>query len=360
MQEERSVTTASIEAIERAKNRLWRKSHSLNSIRTFDIAVRQFEKYLLSKQLTYEDAVKSPLNILDDFSAWLDRHHASGTIRTYIAYTKKLLLAAGAEIDHYKFKEEVVLPKVKVFEDDKVNEDQIRRLVLAIKHPTLKNLLMLMKDTQARPAEILGLKLQDFNLAYDPPYLNIPGYLAKNDIPRELFFTQETKSMLMSYLENKKNNDPNQFIFLKKQPDPLDEREFQRTVRVKVLEMERTFRNVMQMPEFKDLNQIIIKKGLAKRYKIHIYSFKKFAFTRMADSLGEIAARAIKGDKQYIFTYYKKSREERAEDYTKLIPKLSIFVPDDQVKIREQVEDAIKTLKKEDLAGLLEFIRKRQ
>jgi len=59
---------------------------------------------------------------------------------------------------------------------------------------------------------------------------------------------------------------------------------------------------------------------------------------------------------RYLFTYYKKSREERAEDYRKIIPKLSVFVPDDQTRIREQVEEAINTLKKEDLASVLEFI----
>ncbi len=39
------------------------------------------------------------------------------------------------------------------------------------------------------------------------------------------------------------------------------------------------------------------------------------------------------------------------------MPKLSVFVSDDQAKIKEQVEDAIKTLKKEDLASLLAFIK---
>lgn len=97
--------------------------------------------------------------------------------------------------------------------------------------------------------------------------------------------------------------------------------------------------------------------GSAKRYKIHIYSFKKFAFTRMADTLGEIAAHAITGHKAYLITYYKKSREERAEDYRKVMPKLSVFALDEKSKIRKQVEETIKTMKEEDMGRLLEFIK---
>ncbi len=59
---------------------------------------------------------------------------------------------------------------------------------------------------------------------------------------------------------------------------------------------------------------------------------------------------------EYVFTYYKKSREERAEDYRKVIPKLSVFTMDEKSKIRKEVEETIKTMKDHDLATLLELI----
>ena len=45
-----------------------------------------------------------------------------------------------------------------------------------------------------------------------------------------------------------------------------------------------------------------------------MYSFK-FSFRRTTDALGEIAA-SSKGE-EYVLTYYKKLREERAEYYGK-------------------------------------------
>ncbi len=39
------------------------------------------------------------------------------------------------------------------------------------------------------------------------------------------------------------------------------------------------------------------------------------------------------------------------------MPKLSIFSADEKSKLREQVDEAIKTLKNKDLAAVLEFIK---
>ena len=68
-------------------------------------------------------------------------------------------------------------------------------------------------------------------------------------------------------------------------------------------------------------------------------------------------ARAVKGDREYVLTYYRKSREERAEDFRKVIPKLSVFGSDEGSKIREQVEAKVKTLSDDDLARLQEFLK---
>ncbi|MGI0070453.1 MAG: hypothetical protein ACREAN_09410, partial [Nitrosopumilaceae archaeon] len=93
------------------------------------------------------------------------------------------------------------------------------------------------------------------------------------------------------------------------------------------------------------------------RYKVHIYSFKKFAFTVMADTLGEIAARAIKGDREYVLTYYRKNREERAADYRKVVPKLSVFSNNEEPTAKEEIEAKIRSMGPDELAKLQEFLK---
>ena len=175
-------------------------------------------------------------------------------------------------------------------------------------------------------------------------------------IPREVFFSQETKTNLLSYIQNAGIKNSNDFVFLQGLIDELNELDFQKKLRKIGEYAGSVFRKILSKAEFTDIKEEVRQRGSAKRYKIHVYSFKKFAFTKIADTLGELAARAIKGDKAYVFTYYKKSREERAEDYRKVIPKVSVFAMDEKSKIRKQIEETIKDMKDKDLAALLEFM----
>ena len=77
----------------------------------------------------------------------------------------------------------------------------------------------------------------------------------------------------------------------------------------------------------------------------------------MAATLGDIAAKATRGDKDYALTYYRKSKDERVEDYKKMIPKLSIFDTPEKYKLREQIQHEIKGLGDGQLAKLQELIQ---
>ena len=343
------------EITQELREKIWRRSHSYSSITTFDNSIKSFEKYLVSKNISWQQSLQNPIVTLDDFVSWLDRDHSASTTITYLNFAKKALKHLGAKIGSEEFKERVTLPKKRPFQDDKVTKDQIRRIVLGLHHMGLKTLLMLMKDTQARPSELLSLQLGDLNLSHDLPYLNISAERAKNDMPRELFFTPETKEMLMSYIK-KKERQQGQFLFLSEDIDPQDEVAVQRRVKTVHGDMKAAFRKLMSGPGFVDMNERVKQRGSLPRYKLHIYSFKKFAFTVMADALGEIAARAIKGDREYVLTYYRKNREERAEDYRKVVLKLSVFSSDDTPSAREEIEAKIQSMGQDELARLQKYL----
>ncbi len=337
------------------KEKIWRRSHSYSSVTTFENSIKSFEKYLASKNITWQQSLKYPVETLDGFVSWLDTDHTASTAITYLNFVKKALKHLGVKISNEEFKDKVTLPKKRPFQDDKVTKEQIRRIILGLHHVGLKTLLMLMKDTQARPTELLSLQLGDLNLSHDPPYLNISAERAKNDMPRELFFTPETKEVLMAYIK-KKEKQQGQFLFLSKDLDQEDEVAVQRRIKTVHGDMKAAFRKLMSSPEFADMNERVKQRGSLPRYKLHIYSFKKFAFTVMADTLGEIAARAIKGDREYVLTYYRKNREERAEDYLKVIPKLSVFSSEEVPNAREEIEAKIKSMGQDELARLQEFL----
>ncbi|MDG7009121.1 MAG: hypothetical protein JRN06_13000 [Nitrososphaerota archaeon] len=59
--------------------------------------------------------------------------------------------------------------------------------------------------------------------------------------------------------------------------------------------------------------------------KVHFHLFRKFFLTKASDVIGEHAAHALCGHGFYMDTYYKKSVEERAADYRRLVPHLTVF-----------------------------------
>lgn len=123
--------------------------------------------------------------------------------------------------------------------------------------------------------------------------------------------------------------------------------------------MRNVLRELLTKPGFEDLNEKVQQRGMVNRYKIHIYSFKKFAFTVMADTLGEIAARAVKGDKEYVLTYYRKSRDERVSDYRKVIPKLTVFDYDstDKAMVKQKLKDELYFMSEDEQRRLLDSIK---
>lgn len=358
MQVEQTLNLKDTPAVIELKEKVWRRSHSYKSVRMVDMSANAFERFLVAKKLRLDDALKAPIAVLDKFSAWLDLDEGAtpSTVHSYVGGAKKIIKAFDVKIPEDEFRDKVTLPKKRPFADEKVTKPIMARIISGLKHFPLKTVLMLEKDTQIRPMEACLLRVSDFNLAYDPPYLNVAAEISKSDYPRELFFTPETKEFVIALIKQK-NKKPDDFLFLGNVQDPMDEMQLQKLADDYTDCLRAAFRNLMEKPNFTDLNQVVTQRGKHTRYKIRIYSFKKFCFTAMADTLGEIAAKATKGDKDYALTYYRKSREERAEDYRKMIPKLSIFDTPEKYKLREQIQNDIKGLSDDQLAKLRELIQ---
>jgi integrase len=352
-------TTQTID-LEGLRRKIWRRSHSLNSVEAFDQAIKAFEKFLKPK--TLRDALsEDPYETLEAFIDWMDeRGYRSQTQQAYLAYVKRLYSHHGVFINPQQLRERVALPKSQVFEDTAPTREEAKQIILECHNAELRALLTLIKDTLARPSELLSLKLEHLNLAHDPPYLTIPAYAAKNNMPREAFFTNETKQFLLTHLQRKKITGPHQYIFLdnSKPLDPAaDEVEFQNAVALKFKSLDETWRKMLKN-RLPNLAEKVEQRGVLKRYKLHIYSWKKYGFTKITDTLGELAAHAIAGHKAYLITYYKKTREERAEDFKKVAPKLQLFAEEDQKeKMKRELAAAIEGLPPERLAQILKVAK---
>ena len=216
--------------LEGLRRKIYRRSHSLRSITTFNMTINTFSKFLKEQNLNLEEVLnKDPYKILDSFAGWLDeKNYRVSTQRVYLHYVKRIFSHNNIIIDREMMREKVVIPKKQIFADEPLTPEVARLILLETKNQILRLILCLIKDTVARPSELLSLKLSHFNLTHDPPYLTIPAYAAKNDIEREVFFTQETKNILILFLKDRKITQQTQHLFLKGNPEPIeDEIEFQ-------------------------------------------------------------------------------------------------------------------------------------
>ena len=116
----------------------------------------------------------------------------------------------------------------------------------------------------------------------------------------------------------------------------------------------------MKKPSMKNMRKQIERRSICKKFTIHIYSFKKYGFTKFADTLGDLAAHAIAGHKAYLITYCKKTGAERAEDFKKVSKKLELFKDADEEaqKLKQEITSSIDSLPKERLAEVLEALRR--
>ena len=86
------------------------------------------------------------------------------------------------------------------------------------------------------------------------------------------------------------------------------------------------------MKRIPDLN--IRKESTPNRYKISLYSFKDFAFTRASKKFDTDFARELKGDRTT--QYFNYTIEEKKEMYRELEPELTIFNAD---TVRKELTD---------------------
>ena len=307
---------------------------------------------------------EDPYQVLEGYANWLeDGNFRSSVHNTYFYYATRVFTHHGVKIDDDKLRETTPRPKKQIFTDEALTPENARTILLETRQPELRLLLCLEKDTLARPEELLSLKFSNINLTRDPAYLTIPEYAAKNNIEREAFFTQETKEILISYLQKNKIEKPGDYIFLRRKGeglDPLgDEKTFQKKVTNMLQQLEAKWtRNRNHSPAIQQIIKKIERRGRKNVYTIHIYSFKKFGFTKVTDTISELAAHAIAGHQEYLITYYKKSREDRAADYRKVTPKLQLFTaPSDLEKQQKAIEDEIRYLPPEALAQVLQYVK---
>lgn len=295
-------------------DRVYRRGRSYSSQNNAKYALVKFENFCLERfgrsmnevlndiKLTTMDVYKT----LDSFVGYMDSNGtAAGTIGTYMTWVRNFMVYYDIEISEYKFRQKVSMPKRLVLKDGDLSHAQASRILQVLPHK-VRMLCILELTSLRRPNELLQLRVRDFDFDSNPVMIRVPANLAKNRVEGETFTTNECISMVKEHIR-RNHLGPDDYLFGSTAKSKY---------RVTIMEHEFLY----NIRKYTDLCKKI--EG-SERHKIHVYSFKKFGYTRADKKFGKNYADGLKGDKNS--EYHRLPLEEKKAMYLELETELTIF-----------------------------------
>jgi len=280
------------------------------------MALRAFDRVFGESAEVVIDRVKrgefDPYQVFDRFAAELDRSGLSShSINGYVNRMRQYFAYNDVVLDKSVFRVKVGLPRVVGPDDRAPTVEEIRQMLAWGKLRT-KVLILVLASSGMRLGEAIRLKVKDIDFNSRPVKVRLsPKVASKTGEPRTVYISDEAAEYLRRYLSHRISNGE-AWVF----PSEADENRH--------MSEDRAWRTIIECVE---------KAGLGKekettihgRRRIHPHSFRKFFFSKVVGIIGETAAHAMMGHGSYLKTYYKRTEEERARDYLKCIPHLTIF-----------------------------------
>ncbi len=169
-------------------------------------------------------------------------------------------------------------------------------------------------STGARPREILGLKKDDVEWVGDKYKALIPAHLTKKGLSRTVFFSKECNPFLNQIMKK----------------DRIDLFPHNENLSEAVSNEGTVFREYCDKIGYNQRNKI------TDNYKIHLYSFRRFFFTKALDHFKDDIAHAMTGHGAYLQVYQSRTEQQKKELWDELEPEILIF---DQSKKDQKIRD---------------------
>jgi len=286
-------------------DKMYRRSKSLHSRRFYRAGLRKFN--LFKEEENIRITQKNIYSILDRFMEWLYKKEIRPKTQVnYLVAARRYLRYSGLKIDENEFRDKVTIPRVTKIPDQPITIEDLRTLLTAGRpNPKMRALILTLVSSGMRLGEALGVNVKHLDLDAEPGRITIPAELTKARARRVAYVSREAKSALAQIVKGVSKEN---LVF------GYSGDAWQRE-KVAI----RTFRAVVERSSLDE------KLENHRTHRIHFHAFRKFYFTKVADTLGEHIAHALTGHGFYMDTYYRKSEAERAKDYLKVVGKLTVL-----------------------------------
>lgn len=263
----------------------------------------------------------SVYQLLDDFVAnliFINPDLTPTSIRLYVAAVRSYLAYYDIDIIPSKFRMKVRMPKIYREDEEPLDIQDIRKILLSCNNRRLKAYLLVLASSGVRASEGLAIRLKDIDFTYNPTRIHIRKEYTKTRISRDIYISNEATQYLRQWLDWKYNNqersrtaDEDDLIFTIykcKTPDSL------------YIKLIREFQKVLAVAGLDQRKE----GGVQKRRKITLHSFRRFVKTVISDQTNQDYSEWFLGHSKS--PYYTKKEPERRQLYATKCMKYLTFL----------------------------------
>ena len=150
--------------------------------------------------------------LLDSFVSYLLSANPGMTpksIRLYLAAVRSYFGFYDIDVIPSKFRRKVKVPKYYREDEEPLNADDIRKILLHCNNRRLKAYLLTLASGGMRTVEALAIRLKDIEFSISPTKIHIRKEYAKTRVARDVYISDEATQYLEQWLDWKYKNGQN-------------------------------------------------------------------------------------------------------------------------------------------------------
>jgi integrase len=323
--------------------------NSIASKISYQTGLRHFNEFLnenfeLELKLNLEKIIpalqsQATVNVyemLDQFVSFLSKAKLSvPSIKLYVAAVRSYLEFYDIDIVLSKFKRRVKMPKYYRDDEQPIDVQDIRNLLLKCNNRRLKAYLLVLSSSGLRTVEACALRIQDVDFSINPTKIHVRREYSKTRRSRDVYISQEATSYLQDLIKwkyrGKQRPEPDDLIFT--------------IYFVKNANPRRIYSRVSA--EFERLLVVAgmdSRKDNSKRHKITLHSLRRFCKGIVSDQAGSDFSEWFLGHNHSVY-WTRKEQERRNIYFKKCMPYLTIL---DYTKLDARTKNIEFQLKQKD------------
>jgi integrase len=210
------------------------KSVSRNSERSaavYEAGIIYFYSFLTqglnhSVETILEPLRRSEINAYELFDGFVAFLMSSGlsipSIRLYVSAIRSYLAYHDIDVIPSKFKRKVRMPRLYREDEQPLDAQDVRKILLACNNRRLKAYLLVLASGAVRATEALAIRVKDCDFSVNPTKIHIRKEYAKTRVARDVYISDEATQYLQQWIDWKyrdkgnewtKNKDPTDLVF---------------------------------------------------------------------------------------------------------------------------------------------------